>query len=116
VCQSPGVADVGKSAGNEDLLGVTGVEEASAGGDDPDGRGERDRVEPVGCLLGGKPKASACRHQRARSGQCTAQDTPVFKNLSAADMLHLTRNLNRRFDQHYAKARLAELGISGFGS
>src|SRR5262249_51446938 len=40
-----------------------------------------------------------------------AQDTPVYKNLSAADMLHLTRNLNRRFDQPYAEARLAELGI-----
>jgi ABC-2 type transport system ATP-binding protein len=40
-----------------------------------------------------------------------AQDTPVYKNLSAADMLHLTRNLNRRFDQRYAQARLAELGI-----
>ena len=26
-------------------------------------------------------------------------------------MLHLTRNLNRRFDQHYAEARLGELGI-----
>jgi ABC-2 type transport system ATP-binding protein len=26
-------------------------------------------------------------------------------------MLHLTRNLNRRFDQPYAEARLAELGI-----
>ena len=26
-------------------------------------------------------------------------------------MLHLTRNLNRRFDQAYAEARLAELGI-----
>ena len=26
-------------------------------------------------------------------------------------MLHLTRNLNRRFDQPYAKARLGELGI-----
>jgi ABC-2 type transport system ATP-binding protein len=26
-------------------------------------------------------------------------------------MLHLTRNLNRRFDQHYALARLADLGI-----
>jgi hypothetical protein len=25
-----------------------------------------------------------------------AQDTPVYKNLSAADMLHLTRTLNRR--------------------
>ena len=40
-----------------------------------------------------------------------AQDTPVYKNLSAADMLHLTRNLNRRFDQPYARARLGELGI-----
>src|SRR5205814_1389734 len=40
-----------------------------------------------------------------------AQDAPLYKNLSAADMLHLTRNLNRRFDQHYAQARLGELGI-----
>jgi ABC-2 type transport system ATP-binding protein len=40
-----------------------------------------------------------------------AQDTPVYKNLSATDMLHLTRSLNRRFDQQFAKARLGELGI-----
>jgi len=40
-----------------------------------------------------------------------AQDTPLYKNLSAADMLHLTRNLNRRFDRASAEARLAELGI-----
>jgi ABC-2 type transport system ATP-binding protein len=40
-----------------------------------------------------------------------AQDAPVYKNLSAADMLHLTRNLNRQFDQRYAEARLGELGI-----
>jgi ABC-2 type transport system ATP-binding protein len=40
-----------------------------------------------------------------------AQDTPLYKNLSAADMLHLTRNLNRRFDQPYAQTRLDELGI-----
>ena len=40
-----------------------------------------------------------------------AQDTPLYKNLSAADMLHLTRNLNWRFDQASAEARLAELGI-----
>jgi ABC-2 type transport system ATP-binding protein len=40
-----------------------------------------------------------------------AQDTPVYKSLSAADMLHLTRNLNRRFDGAFAQARLAELGI-----
>jgi len=40
-----------------------------------------------------------------------AQDMPVYKNLSAGDMLHLTRNLNRRFDRGYAEARLGELGI-----
>ena len=40
-----------------------------------------------------------------------AQDTPLYKNLSAADMLHLTRNLNHRFDQASAEARLADLGI-----
>jgi ABC-2 type transport system ATP-binding protein len=40
-----------------------------------------------------------------------AQDTPVYKNLSVTDMLHLTRNLNRHFDQGYARARLDELGI-----
>jgi ABC-2 type transport system ATP-binding protein len=39
------------------------------------------------------------------------QDTPLYKNLSAADMLHLTRSLNRHFDQRYAQARLADLGI-----
>src|SRR5579863_2211764 len=38
-----------------------------------------------------------------------AQDAPLYKNLSVTDMLHLTRNLNRRFDQGYAEARLAEL-------
>jgi ABC-2 type transport system ATP-binding protein len=40
-----------------------------------------------------------------------AQNAPLHKNLSVADMLHLTRNLNWRFDQVYAKARLGELGI-----
>ena len=41
-----------------------------------------------------------------------AQDTPLFKNLSAADLIHMTRNLNLRFDQGYAEHRLGELGIS----
>jgi ABC-2 type transport system ATP-binding protein len=41
-----------------------------------------------------------------------AQDAPVYRNLSAGDMLHLTRNLNRRFDWRLAQARLGELGIS----
>jgi len=40
-----------------------------------------------------------------------AQDAPVYKNLSAGDMLHLTRNLNQQFDTPFARARLAELGI-----
>ena len=40
-----------------------------------------------------------------------AQDTPLYKNVSAADMLHLTRNLNRHFDWAYAENRLGELGI-----
>ena len=40
-----------------------------------------------------------------------AQDMPLYKNLSASDLLHLTRNLNRRFDQGYARRRLGELGI-----
>jgi ABC-2 type transport system ATP-binding protein len=40
-----------------------------------------------------------------------AQDTPLYKNVSAGDMLHLTRNLNRHFDWSYAQTRLGELGI-----
>src|SRR6202012_4712552 len=40
-----------------------------------------------------------------------AQDTPLYKSLSVADMIYLTRSLNRRFDQPYANARLGELGI-----
>jgi ABC-2 type transport system ATP-binding protein len=40
-----------------------------------------------------------------------AQDTPLYKNLSVADMIYVTRSLNRRFDQRYARFRLDELGI-----
>ena len=59
-------------------------------------------------VLGGRPPGSPA----ALDGIAfVAQDTPLYKNLSAADMLHLTRNLNRHFDQAYAEARLAELGI-----
>jgi ABC-2 type transport system ATP-binding protein len=59
-------------------------------------------------VLGGLPPGSPA----ALDGIAfVAQDTPVYKNLPAADMLHLTRNLNRRFDQRYAEARLTELGI-----
>jgi len=59
-------------------------------------------------VLGGRPAGSPA----ALDGiGFVAQDTPMYKNLSARDMLHLTRNLNRRFDQAYAEARLGELGI-----
>jgi ABC-2 type transport system ATP-binding protein len=40
-----------------------------------------------------------------------AQDMPLYRNLSVEDMLHLSRNLNRRFDRVSAEARLAELQI-----
>ena len=59
-------------------------------------------------VLGGRPPGS----QAALDGIAfVAQDTPLYKNLAAADMLHLTSNLNRRFDRAAAEARLAELGI-----
>jgi ABC-2 type transport system ATP-binding protein len=41
-----------------------------------------------------------------------AQDMPLYRQLSVADMVHLTRNLNRGFDDAYARRRLDELGIS----
>jgi ABC-2 type transport system ATP-binding protein len=40
-----------------------------------------------------------------------AQDTPLYRTLSVADMIYITRSLNRRFDQRYARARLDELAI-----
>src|ERR1700733_3891369 len=59
-------------------------------------------------VLGGRPPGSPV----ALDGIAfVAQDTPLYKNLSVVDMLHLTRNLNRRFDQESAQVRLAELGI-----
>jgi ABC-2 type transport system ATP-binding protein len=64
----------------------------------------------VGVLSGRAPGSPAALDGIA----FVAQDTPLYKNFSnfsAADMLHLTRNLNRRFDQANAEARLADLGI-----
>jgi ABC-2 type transport system ATP-binding protein len=40
-----------------------------------------------------------------------AQDMPLYRHLSAADMIHLTRNLNRHFDHDYARRRLLDLAI-----
>jgi ABC-2 type transport system ATP-binding protein len=59
-------------------------------------------------VLGGRPAGSPI----ALDGIAfVAQDTPMYKNLTAAEMLHLTRNLNHRFDQRYAETRLDEVGI-----
>jgi ABC-2 type transport system ATP-binding protein len=59
-------------------------------------------------VLGGMPAGSAA----ALDGIAfVAQDAPIYKNLSAGDMLHVTGNLNHRFDQAYARARLAELDV-----
>jgi ABC-2 type transport system ATP-binding protein len=59
-------------------------------------------------VLGGEPPGSPAALDDIAF---MAQDAPVYRNLSVADMLHLTRNLNRRFDEHFAQARLADLGI-----
>ncbi len=61
-------------------------------------------VTVLGGVLAGSPEA-------LDGIAFVAQDTPLYKNLSAADMLHMSRSLNRRFDELYAKARLRELGI-----
>jgi ABC-2 type transport system ATP-binding protein len=59
-------------------------------------------------VLGGEPAGSPDALNRIAF---VAQDAPLYKNLPAADMLHLARNLNRRWDQHYAEGRLGDLGI-----
>ena len=59
-------------------------------------------------VLGGRRAGSAA----ALDGIAfVAQDTPLYRNLSVADMIYVTRSLNRRFDRAYAQARLKELGI-----
>jgi len=59
-------------------------------------------------VLGGRPPGSPAALEGIAF---VAQDVPLYKNLSAADMLHLTRKLNRHFDQASAEARLGDLGI-----
>ncbi len=59
-------------------------------------------------VLGGVPAGSVA----ALDGIAfVAQDMPLYRHLSVADMLHLTSNLNLRFDTAYARRRLEELGI-----
>jgi ABC-2 type transport system ATP-binding protein len=59
-------------------------------------------------VLGGTPAGSPEALDRIAF---VAQDAPLYKNLPVADMLHVARNLNRRWDQRRAEVRLAELGI-----
>jgi ABC-2 type transport system ATP-binding protein len=62
------------------------------------------RVTVLGGLQAGSPAA-------LDGIAFVAQDMPLYRNLSAADLLHLTGNLNRRFDRAAAGTRLAELDI-----
>jgi ABC-2 type transport system ATP-binding protein len=59
-------------------------------------------------VLGGQPAGSPAALDDIAF---MAQDAPLYKNFSAAEMLHLTRNLNWSFDESYAKRRLDGLGI-----
>jgi ABC-2 type transport system ATP-binding protein len=59
-------------------------------------------------VLGDEPAGSPAALEQIAF---VAQDAPLYKNLSVADMLHLTRNLNRSWDQRRAEARLKELTI-----
>lgn len=59
-------------------------------------------------VLGDSPAGSP---KALNSIAFVAQDAPVYKSLSVRDMIHLTRNLNHRFDSAYATQRLGELGI-----
>jgi ABC-type Fe3+/spermidine/putrescine transport system ATPase subunit len=59
-------------------------------------------------VLGGEPAGSP-----TALGQIAfvAQDAPLYRNLSVADMLHVARNLNQRWDASRARVRLSELDI-----
>lgn len=60
-------------------------------------------------VLGGLPAGSPA----ALDGIAfVAQDMPLYRHLSAADMIHLTRNLNQLFDDAYAHDRLRDLAIA----
>jgi ABC-2 type transport system ATP-binding protein len=59
-------------------------------------------------VLGGQPAGSAEALDRVAF---VAQDAPLYRHLPVADMMHLARNLNQRWDQPRASRRLAALGI-----
>jgi ABC-2 type transport system ATP-binding protein len=59
-------------------------------------------------VLGGQPAGSPEALERVAF---VAQDAPLYRHLPVADMVHLARNLNQRWDQPRASRRLAALGI-----
>jgi ABC-2 type transport system ATP-binding protein len=59
-------------------------------------------------VLGGEPAGSAVA--RARIG-FVAQDTPLYGHLPTGDMLRVARNLNVRWDDERARARLLQIGV-----
>ena len=59
-------------------------------------------------VLGGTPAGAPDALDRIAF---VAQDAPLYKNLPVADMVHVARNLNSRWDQPRADKRLADLGI-----
>jgi ABC-2 type transport system ATP-binding protein len=59
-------------------------------------------------VLGGQPAGSPGALDHIGF---VAQDAPLYRNLPVADMLHLARNLNRRWDQRRATDRLEQLEI-----
>jgi len=59
-------------------------------------------------VLGGEPAGSQDALDRIAF---VAQDAPLYRNLPVTDMLHVARNLNRRWDQGYAQDRLDRLSI-----
>ncbi len=60
-------------------------------------------------VLGGKPAGSPVALDQIAF---VAQDAPLYRNLRVADMLHVARNLNQRWDACRARARLTELDIA----
>jgi ABC-2 type transport system ATP-binding protein len=59
-------------------------------------------------VLGGEPAGSPDALDRIAF---VAQDAPLYRHLPVTDMLHLARNLNRRWDQRRAQLRLEQLEI-----
>jgi ABC-2 type transport system ATP-binding protein len=59
-------------------------------------------------MLGSEPAGSPEALDRIAF---VAQDAPLYRNLPVTDMLHVARNLNHRWDQGYAQARLDRLDI-----